>query len=210
MKVYLRIDDQNSCGLRIATMPPPKQGARYLFGETCTVCLMWPYVKETLLSIPSFPAKPAATASASQGSPYSINSSNAGGGHGVFATRKLLPGDRIIIERPLFLYPAVLPVHVGMDPSVLLDTMINQLCGRSKMLFNSLHNCKSVTSTYSRNRGLLDINSIGDARVQLPGPHEEVGYAAGTIPCLRSLRCLLTRYVTAALQTHCIGLTSHR
>lgn len=147
MALYLRNGDTEGSSIRLATLPPPKFANIYNnFLEQYTFCLFWPYVRETLSAFPEFPMALASTA-VSRSRPYAIKSSPAGGGNGVFATRRLVPGDLIIAERPLILIPeAQLVANDGSvgHPNTILETLVNgAMVGDNRTLYHSLHNLQA-------------------------------------------------------------------
>ena len=180
MGLYLRYGDMEGAGMRVLTLPPLPFGAtHYVNDKEATLCLLWPYVKESLMELPGFPMAISST-EVSKSRPYTIRSSTAGGGHGVFAKRSLISGDLIIAERPLLLMPMAMlydKTDAATHPNIITDNVVNKIMGvNNRAFFYSLHNCKRVSGDMTRIRGIIDTNSLG-ATEEFPGPHQGIGYS---------------------------------
>ncbi|KDQ11587.1 hypothetical protein BOTBODRAFT_57347 [Botryobasidium botryosum FD-172 SS1] len=148
----------------ILTFLPLKESLKtfeeYMAG--CTVCALYPGVKESILALPSFPCRPKVSPLASMNT-WNITSAP-GFGLGMFAVRHISHGEVIEDERPLLIAPALLP-----DDRIFKALVEQKMPEAYRHLFYELHNCKGDTMT--REQGIIATNAVGVP--DLPGNSEE-------------------------------------
>ncbi|KAG5636625.1 hypothetical protein H0H81_007366 [Sphagnurus paluster] len=141
------------------------------------LCLLYVCTGDALTP-PGFPgAIPSAAMSSKQ--PYNTEFPIPGMGKGVVANVAFAPGDDVMCERPLLIYPAAFPYIEGVTPhpEVLIKRMVDNLPPSSQELFYGLHNCKN--NTPKDIQGIIETNGLNVGA--MPGRYEGV-YAAVCTP----------------------------
>ncbi|GLB44592.1 putative SET domain-containing protein [Lyophyllum shimeji] len=133
-----------------------------------TLCLLFPGAREGILTLRGFPAPlPRAAKSLSREPLYDIRRIP-GLGRGAVANKALQPGDLIICERPLLLFPAAFPKHGPESRGTRFKDMVESLPREKRDLVFDLHNC--MKNGLKNVKGIIDTNSLGIGR--LPGSYK--------------------------------------
>ncbi|KAG5643172.1 hypothetical protein DXG03_001376 [Asterophora parasitica] len=165
--------------MRIASLP--------LTGHPKTLCLLFPGAKEGIDALPGFPA-PLPTISPLD-LPYYTgrNPRIVAGNRGVYAKVDFEPGDNILFDRPLLLFPAAMPdTRVQNQAEEFLKTMVGHLDPMTREMFYTLHNCKS--NDPKSVRGIVDTNALGIGG--LPGSYTGAYAVVGGIVSRLNHSCL--------------------
>ena len=161
------------------TLPPPINGEDYVGAfEEGTACLLWPFQKDEIMLIPSFPKLPASSEQTSH--PYKVQPDPLRGGKQMVATQALTCGDLVIAERPIIIYPTAIPIARGSrnsHPDSYLSKLLQPdlLDDHRRRQFLDLHNCYGISQESPLLTGISNTNSIHVG--QLPGPHQNVSYS---------------------------------
>ncbi|KAF8637089.1 hypothetical protein AX17_002994 [Amanita inopinata Kibby_2008] len=134
-------------------LPSPFAILGGLFGPS-TAILLFPGAKDAILDLPGFPGiyKPYVQVM------YRI-AEVAGAGLGMFALADINPGDLILRERPMCLFPIALSVGaINLTPDQLIEQLVSQLTPDTRQVFLSLANCKG--KSHHNLRGILNTNAL--------------------------------------------------
>ncbi|KAJ7099441.1 hypothetical protein B0H15DRAFT_547034 [Mycena belliarum] len=104
--------------------------------------------------------------------PYAVVRDAGWKGAGLFAARDIPAGARILVDRPLAIVPADLPIR---EP---FDALLTRLTPNARKRLTALANCKALAD-HPEAEGIALTNAI---RVELPGPPGEYGAVLPRVP----------------------------
>ncbi|KAG5651531.1 hypothetical protein H0H81_008293 [Sphagnurus paluster] len=138
-------------------------------------CLMLADTRDAILALPNFPS-PMLSPPPSAPRPYVVQPAP-GMGKGVFANMDFKPGSLIMCERPLAIFPAMIPC--GIDgtphPQISFKAFVEWMQPEYRKVFCGLYNCKSTAKDDLL--GIVNTNCIYVGR--LPGSYNGLYGAVG-------------------------------